>query len=140
MELFRKLRVLRRFPFWVVGGTATWVVTGSDTKLRRFLKGLSGRVVPQVRVEAIHGAIADFEPLLLTPREGELFRRAIRDGYFEVPRHVSLTELARRVHLAKSTLSRTLAVAERKLLTRVEEAGPSPPHFVRRTEPVRPSR
>jgi predicted DNA binding protein len=116
LTLFRGLRVLRRFPFWVADGTAVWVVVGSGAKLRQLLSGLS-RAVPQLRVEAIQPTKSDSKRPLLTRREDELFRRAMSEGYFDVPRKVSLTALAKRVNLAKSTLSRTLAVVERKLLS-----------------------
>lgn len=136
MTLFREVRVLRRFPFWVQDGVATWVVVGSGSKLRQLLKGLS-RVVPQLRVEAIQPASSDLKHPLLTRREGELFRRSMSEGYFDVPRKVSLTELARRVNLAKSTLSRTLAVVERKLLS---ESGESLSHPTVVTDPPEPVR
>jgi predicted DNA binding protein len=121
IRLFRQLRVLRRFPFWVREGTATWVVVGSAAKLSRLLEGLS-RSVPQVRVDAIQPTTPHSKLPLLTRRESELFRRAMIEGYFDVPRRVSLTALADRVNLAKSTLSRTLAIVERKLLSEVGES------------------
>jgi predicted DNA binding protein len=120
MALFRRFRILRRFPFWVVGGTATWVVVGTRDKIRQLLRGLF-RTVPHVRIEAVQPAISDSTHRLLTRREGELFRRAMSEGYFDVPRRISLTALAGRVNLAKSTLSRTLAVVERKLLSETGE-------------------
>lgn len=136
MALFRELRVLRRFPFWVENGSAVWVVVASGDKLRQLLRGLS-RTVPRLHIEAIRSALPDSGHSVLTPREGELFRRALAEGYFDVPRRVSLTALAGRVNLAKSTLSRSLAVVERKLLTEVGEAQgantpvPVPPEPVR---------
>jgi predicted DNA binding protein len=136
MELFRKFRVLRRFPFSVMDGTAIWVVVGPDAKVRELLEGLS-RLVPQVRVEAIHEAASASRHPLLTRRERELFRRAMSEGYFDVPRRVSLTELARRVNLAKSTLSRTLAIVERKLLIGAGDALPYADPLLDRPEPVR---
>jgi predicted DNA binding protein len=136
MTLFRELRVLRRFPFWVENGIATWVVVASGSKLRQLLRGLS-RGVPQLQVEAIQPTKPDSKHPLLTRREGELFRRAMSEGYFDVPRKVSLTELARRVNLAKSTLSRTLAVVERKLLSESGEALSDSTFITNPPEPVR---
>jgi len=136
MRLFRELRVLRRFPFWVGNGVATWVVVGSGPKLRELLRGLS-QAVPQVRVEAIQRSDTGSKRSLLTPREGELFRRAMSEGYFDVPRRVSLTELARRANLAKSTLSRTLAVVEQKLLSESGETLSDPAPIPDPPEPVR---
>jgi len=44
-------------------------------------------------------------------------------GYFEVPRRVTLTELAERIGVAVSSLSEMLAVVEKKLLQEVQTSG-----------------
>jgi predicted DNA binding protein len=136
MALLRKLRMFRQFPFWVVNGTATWVVVDSDVKVRQLLAGLD-RIVPHVRVEAIRPLTPESTRPLLTRREDELLRRAMAEGYFDVPRRVSLTALANRVSLAKSTLSRTLAVVEQKLLREVVGSLLSRGPGENRGEPVR---
>jgi predicted DNA binding protein len=42
---------------------------------------------------------------LLTPRQREVFEIASREGYWDVPRRINLTELAGLLEVAKSTLS-----------------------------------
>lgn len=121
-DFCRECEVVPRCPFWVVQGATTWEVVGSSAALRRFARGLS-HMVFSVRIEAVAPAHPSVEPLSLTGRQLQLFRRAIEEGYFEVPRRVSLTTLATRVSLSKSTLSRTLAVAEGKLLRKAERSG-----------------
>ena len=121
-DLCRELEVVPRRPYWVAHGVTTWEVLGSAAALRRFVDRLSHTVF-SVRVEALAPVGPDLEPSALTGRQLQLFRRAMEDGYFEVPRRVSLTDLAGRVNLSKSTLSRTLAVAERKLIQSAERFG-----------------
>jgi hypothetical protein len=52
----------------------------------------------------------------MTPRQQEILQRALAAGYFDVPRRISLTELAVRIGVATSTLSVTLAVIEKKIV------------------------
>jgi predicted DNA binding protein len=54
-------------------------------------------------------------PLILTPTQRDLFRHALGLGYYEVPRRITLTALARKVSRSKSSVSRTLATVDRKL-------------------------
>ena len=130
LSIFRRLRILRTFPFWVANGTATWVVAGPRAKVRQLLDGLTA-VMPEVHVEELRPWVPEAPTDRLTRRERELFRRARDEGYFDVPRRISLTALAGRLGLAKSTVSRALALAERKLLEETGAAGeagrPDPP-------------
>ncbi len=120
MSLFQELRITRRFPFAVVNGEATWVVATTEEKLRRLLEGLS-RAVSHVELEMLRRGSPDSARTVLTERQNVLFHAAMRDGYFDVPRRTSLTDLAERLGLSKSTLSKTLAVVEKKLLTSVDQ-------------------
>jgi len=114
LPVFRALRLQQQFPFSIQAGVATWVVIGPSGKVRRLLS-LLRRHSPGLSVVSVtHNAAPARGPL--TPRQAEIFRRAMTRGYFEVPRGVSLTELAQEMGLAKSSLSETLAVIERKLL------------------------
>jgi hypothetical protein len=53
---------------------------------------------------------------LLTDRQDAVVRLAYRLGFFEFPKKVSLTELAGKLGISKSTLSETLRAAEAKIL------------------------
>lgn len=111
---FQELRLLRRFPFPIERGFATWTVVGPEDRVRRLLARLTakapGTTVESVRHDARRG------PGRLTDRQREVFRRAMAAGYFEVPRRISLTELAHTLGLALSSLSEALAIIEKKLL------------------------
>ncbi len=93
---------------------ATWVVVGPEIKVRRLLDAMRSKV-PDLTVESVRHDSAQGREIL-TPRQEELFRRAMAEGYFEVPRRVTLTELAARLGMAVSSLSEALAIIEKKLL------------------------
>jgi predicted DNA binding protein len=59
----------------------------------------------------------------LTSIQRALFRQALALGYFEVPRRITLTQLAHKVSRNKSSVSTTLATVERKLAEFATTAG-----------------
>ncbi len=115
VPLVKRLRILRRFPFPVENGRATWLVVGADARVRRLMTALR-RAGVAFRIDSIRRGLGDEAPGLLTPRQGEVLRGAVAEGYFDVPRRISLTELAARMGVASSTLSVTLAVIEKKIV------------------------
>jgi predicted DNA binding protein len=75
----------------------------------------------------VDGTITSFELLeslvtrtdtdsLLTDRQRELLKAAVREGYFTVPRECTLAELADAVGVDKSTASTVLKRAEARLV------------------------
>jgi hypothetical protein len=58
--------------------------------------------------------------MFLTDRQQEIFQSAKQTGYFEVPRRVSLTELAAQLAVSKGYLSRALAIVEREMVTSID--------------------
>jgi DNA-binding CsgD family transcriptional regulator len=115
IPLLRDLRLLRHFPIPIQAGVATWAVVGPESKVHRLLQELASRATG-VQVVSVRRGPPRRGISSLTPRQNEVLRRALLEGYFDVPRRISLTELARRMGLAISTLSVTLAVIEKKIL------------------------
>ena len=52
----------------------------------------------------------------LTTRQLEMYRLARNSGYWDTPRRITLTEMAKALGLSKSAVSEVLAVIERKVL------------------------
>jgi len=52
----------------------------------------------------------------LTPRQLEIYQKAKKAGYYETPRRITLTQLAKQENLSKSTLSILLQKVHKKLL------------------------
>lgn len=115
VPLAKKLRLLRRFPFPVQDGVATWTVVGAEERVRQLLQSLSSAGVPYALDSVRRGPSVRLVSTL-TARQHEILRRAVAEGYFEVPRHISLTRLAPKVGVATSTLSVTLALIEKKIV------------------------
>ncbi|MCI4323665.1 MAG: helix-turn-helix domain-containing protein [Thermoplasmata archaeon] len=111
----KETRLVRQFPFPVEDGVATWTVLGPERRVRELLRRLEadGRSPTVVSLRTAEAASA---ARILTPRQHEILRQSIREGYFDVPRRISLTALAPKLGVAVSTLSVTLAVIEKKVV------------------------
>ncbi len=132
LPLLKRLKLLRHFPFPIQDGVATWTLVGAEGKIRRLLRSLQASRIG-VDLESVHQGPLVRIPSSLTPRQRELLRRAIDEGYFDVPRRISLTRLAPRIGVAVSTLSVTLAVIEKKIVESMmreeRESQPVPPRW-----------
>ncbi len=115
IPIFRDLRLMRRFPFTIQAGEASWVVVAPESKVRLLLRRLREQV-PSVALESVRHSDPSRPSGPLTPRQAELLRRAMSLGYFEVPRRITLTSLAKNFGMAPSSLSEALAIVEKKLL------------------------
>lgn len=115
LPISKQLKLPLQTPFPVRDGVATWTVVGREDRVRALLEALRSSGVP-AEIEAVRPGPLRGLTATLTERQREILRRAVLDGYFEVPRRISLTELARRVGVATSTLSVTIAVIEKKLV------------------------
>jgi predicted DNA binding protein len=114
LDLFRRFSLMWRFPVVIKDGVATYVVVGPDRNV--------GKLVEAGKEQSLFIVVEGIYPAkvrkghLLTPRQTQLFREAMAAGYFEVPRHITLTKLAQKLGMAPSSLSEILAVVEKKLL------------------------
>jgi predicted DNA binding protein len=67
----------------------------------------------QVEVERV-GSVKD--PVVLTKRQEEVLALALQEGYYETPKRIHLTELAKRLHIAPSSLGEVLKRAEKAVI------------------------
>ncbi len=118
------------FPFDVEDGTDRWLVVAPRERARAFVDAL-GRAGMRARVE-FSGEYAPARPL--TPRQSEVLHAAVDAGYYDFPRRTSLSLLAERLGVAKSTLSELLMIVEREVvggLVTGERRGLPPPRGAR---------
>lgn len=115
LPLAKELRLLRRFPFPIQNGVATWVVIGPESRTKRLFRSLRRDRI-EFQVESVRRGLRTGATTGLTPRQREILHRAVAEGYFDVPRRISLTVLAMEIGVASSTLSVMLAVIEKKLV------------------------
>ena len=94
------LGVVPRTPFEVRDGWVEWTVEGSREQMRHLVNRFRSDEIPH-RVLSTRS----IRSRLLTPRQREVFEIASREGYWDVPRRINLTELAGLLEVAKSTLS-----------------------------------
>jgi predicted DNA binding protein len=103
------------FPISVQNGFSTINIVGSRDQIDQFLSALTARKM-EFQMEKIGSFIKKHEIPHLTPRQVDIFNAAKLLGYYEQPRKISLSELAGRLHLSKSTVSVTLQRIHKKLL------------------------
>jgi predicted DNA binding protein len=113
--LFRKLNLMWRLPISIKNGISTWVVIGTEESMRRLEQELRSQSL-DLTIEYVRHRAGEKGRALLTRRQAEIFRKAMSAGYFEVPRHITLTALANQLGMAVSSLSEILAVVEKKIL------------------------
>lgn len=112
LEAVRASGIVPAYPIEGRDGRERLTLVGERIALARFVATLERQGVRTRIVELRRHRPRD----ALTPRQGELIRAAIEQGYYDVPRRVSLTRLAQRLGVAKSTLSEALARGERRVL------------------------
>lgn len=107
-------------PIEVREGSFRFTFIGPAQEGRRLIEGL-GRAHIRHRVVSASDARFDPESPLnsLTERQCRVLRTAYRMGYYDRPRRVSSSELARRLGVATSTLVNHRLKGERRLLRAV---------------------
>jgi predicted DNA binding protein len=113
-----RLHLILRTPFAFKDGVGVATIAGPEAGIKRFIKMYQQQT--QVQIEPVRNTELE-DGSLMTPRQSEMIRTAVSAGYFEVPRHVTLSQLASKIGIAKSSLSEGLAIAERKIIKRFQE-------------------
>jgi len=106
--------IIIRFPTTSKNGILGAELIARPSQMRRLVEALA-KEGKEPRLVSLRRDSLRSVPLLLTPIQRALFRQALVSGYFEVPRRITLTQLAEKVSRNKSSVSRTLAIVERKL-------------------------
>lgn len=105
-------------PFTIEEEKANWEITAPQRRLSELGTQFEQFGIP-FTVNEIH---QHTEPTqLLTDSQLEVVQTAIKHGYYDTPRRCSLTDLAAKSDVAKSTCSETLHRAEEKIMKRFVE-------------------
>ena len=125
VRTLERFPVLRWLPITVRDGMADWTVLCPRADWQPFLDDLATRV-PKVEVLAmgVHSLKSPEGPL--TRRQAEVYRQAVLEGYYELPRRISMSELAAKLRCSKSALFEVLGRAERKMMRTDLIATPTP--------------
>ncbi|KDS91023.2 bacteriocin [Halorubrum saccharovorum] len=105
-------------PVEISGGEAVIDVTGAQDRIAEL-----GRQFDELDLEFRVKYVRERLPAsqLLTETDQDLLLRAVEEGYYDTPRDCSLTELADRVGVAKSTCSEALHRVEEIAINRLVE-------------------
>jgi hypothetical protein len=109
-------------PFDIVDGQASWEVTASRDRISNLGRQLEAFGI-EFTVEDVRQQLTSEQ--LLTDRQRWLVESAIEWGYYDTPRECSLTDLADKLDIAKSTCSETLHRAEERIVKEVVAEGTS---------------
>lgn len=111
-RMFAQSGIVPTFPIKIQSGVEEWIVIAHEGEARSLLASLEAE---GIRAEVARSG--QYEPRdVLTARQREVLDRAVLEGYYSYPRRITLTRLAEKLGIAKSTLSETLMVVERRLL------------------------
>ncbi|MHA1612953.1 MAG: helix-turn-helix domain-containing protein [Promethearchaeota archaeon] len=110
-----KNMILVDLPVPVSNGVAEFVISSTRSNIDQFIHDLESREL-LVEIKSIGVYSEDLLQNVLTPRQFEVYNLAKQNGYYESPRQITLTELAREIDVAKSSLSSILQRIHSKLL------------------------
>lgn len=100
-------------PIRIRDGTAAIELTAPQEHLTAFSEQLE-QFGMSYEIEYLYQTIES--EALLTDRQERLMRAAVEAGYYDTPRRCTLTDLAEREGIAKSTASETIHRAEEKVI------------------------
>ena len=107
----RTAGVVPRSPFEVADGWVDWTFSCTSEQALDLLTELTKSGIPHNLISTRQN-----DSRLLTKRQLEIFEAAVKSGYYDVPRRISLTKLAAKLGIAKSTLSASLQRIESKVM------------------------
>jgi predicted DNA binding protein len=113
--VYRRLGLTYQFPLHIRAGLIDWEIAARLSVFNRVLAFLRSEDpathIVSIRRHRRRGNLPE-----LTEAQLGLLNTALSEGYFAVPRGITLTELARKLGRSKSTISRSLALIEKTVL------------------------
>jgi len=113
--VFRGLGLPLQFPMRIQNGNIRIEVVARSREFEKVLD-YARKVDPKFQVVSIRRRPLRSHLPSLSPTQQELLSRAMAEGYFAVPRKITLTDLAKKVNRSKSSVSEAIALIEEKLL------------------------
>jgi PAS domain S-box-containing protein len=104
-----------KYPITVQDGKGTWEIISPRKKIDALLE-LFDDIGIVYSIASIGALKKEEGQLALTKRQELVLEKALALGYYELPRRITLTELAEKLNIAKSTLSGILRRISKKLV------------------------
>ena len=116
--------VIPNTPFEIRDGWVDWIFDTDNSHMKNLIKKMKESGLQH----KIHSVSKNGGTRLLTIRQREIFDLAIEEGYYETPRRITLTNLATKAGISKSTICEITHVIERKIIEEFSESirGKSP--------------
>ncbi|MDP6725510.1 MAG: helix-turn-helix domain-containing protein, partial [Arenicellales bacterium] len=116
--------VLPNTPFEIRDGWVDWIFDTDNSHMKNLIKKMRESGLQH----KIHSVSKNGGTRLLTIRQREIFDLAIEEGYYETPRRITLTNLATKAGISKSTICEITHIIERKIIEEFSESirGKSP--------------
>ncbi len=114
LAVIRRHRILTRYPAVVEGGWLRFETLATASDIRKALAGLRRGVGPS-HVEAVRRGPVTLGSLGLSRAQEAMFRAALKRGYYDVPRRISVSGLAAHLERSQSTVSEALVRIEKRL-------------------------
>ncbi len=103
-----------KYPVIVQNGQGTWQLIAPRTKMDHLLESFD-EIGIIYSISSIEGYDMPVSRAGLTKHQQNVFDAALTQGYFDTPRRITLTGLAKKLKLSKSTLSTILRRISRHL-------------------------
>ncbi|MBD3228575.1 MAG: hypothetical protein GF329_10340 [Candidatus Lokiarchaeota archaeon] len=104
--------VVFKFPISIINGWSEWELYADRGKLYSLFKNLESLGI-NLKLKSI--GKHEKKPIL-TSRQNEILTIAMNEGYYQVPREITLDDLAKKVQVAPSTLSEMIRKINKKLV------------------------
>ena len=111
IKALRVVGVVPRTPFEVIDGWADWTIQCSSNQVKQLIEQINIDEIP-MRLKSTRSSTEK----LLTTRQSQIFELAKRKGYWNIPREISITQLAELTGSSKSTISVMLHAIESKIV------------------------
>ena len=110
--------VLPHTPFEVRDGWVDWEFVTDNMHMKNLVEGLNKLGLHH----KIHSLSKEGGSRLLTVRQREVFDLAVRHVYYDTPRRITLTNLASKVGVSKSTLCEMIQLIEHRIIEEFSES------------------
>jgi predicted DNA binding protein len=111
LKPLREVGVIPHTPFEVRDGWVNWTIECSREKIRDLIGKFKSENIPHRLISTKSSSSR-----LLTPRQREVFDVAMHEGFYDVKRRITLTEMANLLEISKSTLSAQLQRIESSVM------------------------
>jgi len=108
--------ILIQFPIWIEKGEAEFeLLSRSRENIDVFIEELQFHGI-NIILKTIGTYKDEINSHQLTSRQRDMYQKAKKAGYYESPRKITISELAQKENISKSTLSTLLQRIHKKLL------------------------